>query len=271
MEPKIFLIAQNVNIYSGDGKNQFARTGEIGFYHLKKTGVTGVILGHSEVKDEPEAVNKKWKSALECNLFNNVVLVGEDWEDLEKGWDKSNEQEKNKMKDKFKDKFLIILEDIDNEIIKKTIFGYEPSWGTRGSGKEDVLPPQVSQIENMCLFMREIINEKYGEDVKIIYGGSSSPERTEEIMPSENVDGLILGSAGKTIDWAQKIGRGIQKAMKDKQSPRKGVLVFNWKAYELEKPYSEFLEIINNFDENLIEVYLAPIATELKEVKNLLE
>lgn len=270
MKPKTFLIAQNVNIYPGDGKNQFARTGEIGFYHLKKAGVTGVILGHSEVKDNAEVVNKKWKAALEYDLFANVVLVGEDWEDLEKGWDKSSEQEIKEMKDKFKNKFQTILDGIDKEIIKKTIFGYEPSWGTRGSGKEDVLPPQPPQIENMCFFMRGIIKEKCNEDVRIIYGGSSSPERTEEIMPSENVDGLILGSAGKTVDWVQKIGERVQRVMENKKSQRKGVLVLNWKAYELEESYSDFFKVIDGFDGNLIEVYLAPVATELRELKGLL-
>jgi len=270
MKPKTFLIAQNVNIYSGDGKNQFARTGEVGFYHLKKAGVTGVILGHSEVKDSLEVVNKKWKTALEYGLFDNIVLLGEDWEDLEKGWDKSSEQEIKGMKDKFKNKFQIMLDGIDKEVIKKTVFGYEPSWGTRGSGKGDVLPPQPPQIENMCSFMRGIIKEKYNEDIRIIYGGSSSPERTEEIMPSENVDGLILGSAGKTVDWVQKIGEGIEKAMENKKSPRKGVLALNWKAYELEESYSDFLKVIYGFNGNLIEVYLSPITTELREVRDLL-
>jgi|GEM_PF-1988385 len=270
MKPKTLLTAQNVNIYSGDGKNQFARTGEMGFYHLKKAGVTGIILGHSEVKDSSEVVNKKWKAALGYDLSDNVVLVGEDWEDLEKGWDKSSEQEKKEMKGKFKNKFQIMSDGIDKEIIKKTVFGYEPSWGTRGSGKEDVLPPQPPQIENMCSFMRGIIREKFNEDVRIIYGGSSSPERTEEIMPLVNVDGLILGSAGKTVDWVQKIGEGIQRAMENKKSSRKGVLVLNWKAYELEESYSDFLRVIDSFNGNLIEVYLAPIATELREVKDLL-
>ncbi len=270
MNPKTFLIAQNVNIYSGDAKNQFARTGEVGFYHLKKAGATGVILGHSEVKDSPEVVNKKWKAAIEYKLFDNIVLLGEDWEDLEKGWDKSSEQEINQMKDKFENKLQTILDGIDNEIIDKTVFGYEPSWGTRGSGKSDVLPPQPNQIENMCSFMRKIIKEKYDKDVRIIYGGSSSPERTEEIMPSNNVDGLILGSAGKTVDWTLKIGEGIQRAMKNKKSPRKGVLALNWKAYELEESYMDFLKVIDAFDGNLIEVYLSPIVTELREVKDLM-
>lgn len=271
MRLKTFLVAQNVNIYSGDGKNQFARTGELGFYHIKKAGVTGVILGHSETKDEPEIVNKKWRSAIEYKLFNNIVLLGEDWEDLEKGWDKSSEQEINKMKDKFKIKFQTILDGIDKEIIEQTVFGYEPSWGTRGSGKEDVLPPQPPQIENMCSFMRKIIAENYGKDVRIIYGGSSSPERTEEIMPSENVDGLILGSACKTAGWVRKIGEGIQKAMKNKKPVRKGVLALNWKAYELEEPYSDFLSAVNGFDNNLLEVYFAPVATEIAEVRDLLD
>jgi triosephosphate isomerase len=270
MNPSTFLIAQNVNIYSGDGKNQFARTGDLGFYHLKKAGATGVILGHSETKDEPEVINKKWKTAIEYKLFDNIVLLGEDWEDLEKGWDKSNEEEKEQMKEKFKNKLLTILDGIEGEIIEKTVFGYEPSWGTRGSGKSDVLPPQPNQIENMCSFMRKIIKEKYDKEVRIIYGGSSSPERTEEIMPSENVDGLILGSAGKTVDWTKKIGEGIQKAMKDKNSKRKGVLALNWKAYELEEPYSDFLRAINELDGNLIDIYLSPVATELKELNDLL-
>ncbi len=270
MKPKTYLIAQNTDIYTGDGKNQFARTGELGFYHLKKAGATGVILGHSEVNDSPETVNKKWKSAIEYGLLDNIVLIGEDWEDLEKGWDNSTEEEINSMKDKLKVKLEIMLQGIIGEVVEKTVFGYEPSWGTIGSGKSDVLPPQPLQIENMCSFIREMINDKYDKDVRVIYGGSSSPERTEEIMPSSNVDGLILGSAGKAVDWIGKIGMGIQKAMKNKGGKRKGVLALNWKAYELQEPYEEFLEVIDTLDGDAIEVYLSPVATELKEVKELL-
>lgn len=274
MKPKIFLIAQDVNIYPGDGKHPFARTGEVGFYHLKKVGADGLLLGHSEVKDEPEVVNKKWSAALEYGFFNNIVLIGDEWEDLPRGWDKSSQEEIKKMKEKFKNKFLTIIKKINREIIQKTVFSYEPGWGVRGSGKADVLPPQPPQIENMSLFMRELIKEKYNqktsESIRIIYGGSSSPERAEEILPLENVDGLILGSAGKTTDWVQKIGQTIQKFIKEKSSIRKGVLALNWKAYEIEESYSDFLKIIENFDGDTIEIYLAPVATELKEVKMLL-
>jgi triosephosphate isomerase len=203
-------------------------------------------------------------------LFNNIVLIGEDWEDLEKGWDKSSEKEIDGMKEKVKNKLQIILDDVTGEVIEKTVFGYEPSWGTRGSGKEDVLPPQPVQIENICSFIRGIIKDKYNKDTSIIYGGSSSPERTEEIMPLNNVDGLILGSAGKNTDWVWKIGDAIQKKIKEKGIPKKGILVLNWKAYELKEPYEDFLKVIDKFNNDLIKVYFAPVATELQEVKSLL-
>ncbi len=264
MDIKKYLIAQNVNIYLGDNKNQFARTGEIGFYHLKKAGATGIILGHSEVKDDSDVINKKWISAIKSQMLDNVVLIGEDWEDLEKGWDNSSEEEIRKMKEKIKEKLEIILKDINKEVIEKTVFGYEPSWATRGSGREDVLPPQPNQIENMCSFIKNTIKDKYNTEISVIYGGSSSPERAKEIMPLKNVNGLILGSACKTTDWVRQIGEEIIK------SNKKGVLVLNWKAYELEETYEDFIKIINQFDGNKIKVYLAPIATELKEVKELL-
>src|SRR3989338_5022890 len=174
MKPNVFLIAQNVNIYLGDGKHPFARTGDIGFYHLKKSRAMGIILGHSEVRDEPGVVNKKWKSALQYGLLRNVVLIGEDWEDLKKGWAKSSKKDIEKMKRDFNGKFLTIINGIDKKVIEKTVFGYEPSWGTKGSGKSGVLPPQPPQIESMCLCIRGILEKKYGKDlakkVKIIYG-----------------------------------------------------------------------------------------------------
>ncbi|MFC1687946.1 triose-phosphate isomerase [Patescibacteria group bacterium] len=275
MKPNIFLIGQNVTIYSEDGKNQFARTGETSLFHLKKAGATGIILGHSEVRDEPQIINAKWKAALDYDLHDNIVLVGEDWEDLEKGWKNSSQQEIDGMKKKLQQKFLTILEGIDKKHIMKTVFGYEPSWGTRGSGRQNVEPPQPDQIEAMCSFMRKALSGAYGDDIaqktRIIYGGSSSPERTREIMPSANVDGLILGSACKTTDLVKSIGEGIVQATKEKKSQRKSVIACNWKAYELEEPYTEFIDVITSFDGSVIDAYLSPVASDMHEVYTLLK
>ena len=270
----IKLIAQAVNIFPGDGKNPYARTGEVSFYHLKKAGATGVILGHSEVADGPEIINKKLTAAFNEGLKNNIVLLGENWEELGKSWDKCSNKDKEKVKKTVKVRFLKILENIDKDIIRFTIFGYEPGWGVCGSGKEGIAPPGAEQIEVMAGLLRRTLSELYTEEIaqkiKIIYGGSSSPERTEEIMPIGDVDGLILGSAGTTTDWVKKIGDSIIKITEVKQSKRKPVLALNWKAYVLQEPYDDFLKVISGFNDNL-DVYLAPSSTDLRELREKIE
>lgn len=266
----IKLIAQAVNIFPGDGKHPFARTGELSFYHLKKAGASGVILGHSEAADSPETVNKKLIAAFNEGLKDNVILLGESWEELGKSWDKCSDREKEKVKKIVKEKFLKILKNVNEDIVRAAIFGYEPGWGVRGSGKEDVPPPRAEQIKEMVSALRETFSEFYTQEIvqktKIIYGGSSSPEKTEEIMPIEDLDGLILGSAGTKTDWLKKIGNSIIEIAKTKQQKRKPILILNWKAYVLEGPYDDFLKVISGFNDNL-DVYLAPSATDLRELK----
>jgi len=270
----IKLIAQTVNIFSGDGKHPYARTGELGFWHLKKVGATGVILGHSEVSEPPEIVNKKLIAAFNEGLKDNVVLLGENWDELGKSWTQCTNSEKEKVKKIAKERFLKILENINKDIAEATIFGYEPDWGVRGSGKENVPPPGVEQITASASLLRETLSELYTKEIaqkiKIIYGGSSSPERTKEIMPIEGIDGLILGSAGTTTDGVKKIGNSIIEITKVKQQKRKPVLILNWKAYILQESYDDFLKVISGFNDNL-DIYLAPPSTDLSELKEKIE
>jgi len=180
----IKLIAQIVNIFPGDGKHPYARTGELGFWHLKKVGATGVILGHSEVNEPPEIVNKKLIAAFNEGLEDNVVLLGESWEELGKSWAQCSNSEKEKVKRLVKERFLKILENINKNIVRFTIFGYEPGWAVRGSGKENVPSPGVEQITASADLLRETISELYTEEIaqkiKIIYGGSSSPRKPKK-------------------------------------------------------------------------------------------
>jgi len=270
----IKLIAQKVDIFPGDDKHPYARTGELGFCHLKKVGATGVILGHSEVNESQETVNKKLIAAFNEGFKNNIVLLGEEWEELGKSWDECSDNEKEKVKKIIKEKFSKILNNVDKEIAQVTIFGYEPGWGVRGSGKEDVPPPGFEQIKVLSGALRDVLSELYtgetAQQIRIIYGGSSSPERTKEIIPIEDIDGLILGSAGTTTDGVKKIGDLIIEITKTKQSKRKPILILNWKAYILQEPYDDFLKVIVSFNNNL-DIYLAPSATDLRELREKIE
>lgn len=263
------LIAQEVNIYPDDGKHPFARTGEISFYHLRKAGAKGILVGHSEAGESIEEVNKKLKAAWDAGLQNNIVLLGECWEDLGKEWSELDDKERERVVKLIKEKLVTILEGIGREIVAKTIFSYEPGWGVRGSGNTDVPPPQTEQIEIMAAAMRKVIREKYNEEisseVRIIYGGSMSPERGEEIAPLKNIEGFILGSAGTKTERAKQIAEITLKYRKE----RTPVLALNWKAYELEEPYEIFIEALKPFAGKM-DVYLAPAATDIYFLNSIL-
>ena len=268
------LIAQAVDIFPGDGKHPYARTGKLDFHHIKRAGATGIILGHSEVNESPETVNKKLIAAFNEVLKDNVVLLGESWEEIGKSWSECSDGEKEKVKKVVQEKLFKILNNVDKEIAQVAIFGYEPGWGVRGSGKEDVPPPGFKQIKALSGALRDILAGLYTEEaarrIRIIYGGSSSPERVEEIMPIEDIDGFILGSSGTATDWVKKIGDSIITISKSKQSGRKPVLVLNWKAYLLQESYDDFLKVISTFDGKL-DIYLAPSATDLRELREKIE
>lgn len=276
----ISVIAQKVDIYPGDGKHPFARTGDVSFYHLKKAGARGVLIGHSEVGESAQVVNKKLKAAHEAGLQRNIVLLGEEWDDMGKQWGELNDEEKKRVTLVVKKKFLTLIEGVSNETISHTVFSYEPGWGVRGSGKSDVPPPQVEQIEAMAKMLRdtikEIYNEKVGSGIRITYGGSMSPERADEIMPLQDIDGFILGSAGTKTEWVKQIGEKVKKSYEEKsyevglRKIRKPVLALNWKAYELEKPYEKFLEVLLPYMKE-VDIYLAPPTTDLRLAAGLVD
>ncbi len=134
---KIGLIAQNFEIFDGDGLDKFARTGEISASQILKAGAQGVILGHSEVGDSPETINKKLKSIMEGNirLAKLVVSVGESWDEFE-------DNKPSEVALLIKQKCEIIFNSIPADFVKEVIVGYEPKWGSRGSGRDEMPPPQ---------------------------------------------------------------------------------------------------------------------------------
>lgn len=257
----ITLIAQKVDIFPGDGSHPHARTGQLSFFHLKRAGAKGILIGHSEAGESIEEVNKKLHAAFEAGLKKNIVLLGEEWKDLGKPWHELSEANRKHVKNIVEEKCLKAFEAIGEGMMMETVVSYEPGWGVKGSGKSDVPPPPPEQIEAMAETIRNVLVEKYGEEtggaVRIIYGGSTQG-REEEIMPVDNIDGFILGSAGTKTEWVKQISQAIIKHRKE----RTPVLALNWKAYELEEGYDTFLKLLKPFEKE-IDIYIAPPATEL--------
>ena len=169
-----------------------AFTGEISILMLKDAGCKFVIIGHSErrhIFDETnEMVNKKIKSAIK-NGLTPIVCVGETLEERED--EETNilleEQIKNGLMDLIKDELLEI------------VIAYEPVWAI-GTGKNAT----PEQAEEAHLFIRQMIAEMHDEEtasnIRVIYGGSVTPENIKGFMEKDNIDGALVGGASLKAD-----------------------------------------------------------------------
>ena len=74
------------------------------------------------------------------------------------------------------------------------IIAYEPIWAI-GTG----VTASSDQAEELHKFIREIIDQKYGDDlannISILYGGSCNPTNAREIFSKDNIDGGLIGGA----------------------------------------------------------------------------
>jgi len=186
----LFLGAQNV-FYEEKG----AFTGEISPLMLKDIGVDFVICGHSERRnifgETDEIINKKIKKVVQ-NGINPILCIGEKLEERETG--KTFEIIKKQLENCL----------IDFEDIEKLTIAYEPIWAI-GTGK-NATPQQVEEVHT---FIRNWVGKKYGQNIsdsiRVIYGGSVSPENIDDLMKEKDIDGVLVGGASLDIDKFSRI------------------------------------------------------------------
>ena len=176
---RVWLAAQNI-FYEDKG----AYTGEISPAMLKDVGCVYVIIGHSERRkyfhETDGSVNLKVKKCLAVGL-KPIVCVGETEEEREMGVTEFVIGAQVR-------KALIGIEKLDNIVI-----AYEPVWAI-GTGK-NATPIEAEEVH--C-FVRNLLAETYGNavnDVRILYGGSVTPENIEDLIGMENIDGALVGGA----------------------------------------------------------------------------
>lgn len=188
-DTNISLGAQNV-YYEEKG----AYTGETSVDMLVAAGVKYCIVGHSERREifseTDEIVNLKIKALLQKDLYP-ILCVGETLK----------QREGNVYKEHIKNQIDLALRDIDGTQVARNItIAYEPIWAI-GTGKTAT----SEQAEEICKYIRDIIDEKYGQSVsntiRILYGGSVKPKNSKEILSMENIDGALVGGASLTEDF----------------------------------------------------------------------
>ncbi len=187
----IFLSSQDVSMF-----NDGAYTGEVSAHQLAKLNISYCIVGHSERRqhfnETDEFVNVKVNNLINKEI-TPIICFGESNDQRTDGnyMDFLINQIENSTKGLRKDK------------VDEIIFAYEPIWAI-GTGQNASLQDIVEVISKVKEFIskKSFFNE---EKIKFIYGGSVSPDNSNEILNSKIIDGALVGGASLDVDKFIKI------------------------------------------------------------------
>lgn len=162
-----------------------AFTGQVSAANLASSGISYVLVGHSERRalgDTDEMVAKKAVAALSAKL-HPIICVGETERDADGKFfsviEKSVKESLSRIEPKDAGKFTI---------------AYEPVWAI---GKTEAASPRVAA--EAVLYIRKTIADMWGREkamkVRIIYGASVDAENAENFGKEKSIHGLLPGRA----------------------------------------------------------------------------
>jgi triosephosphate isomerase (TIM) len=160
---------------------------------LKSLGVQWVLAGHSERRtifgESDEYINGQCRKLIDSGM-SVMLCVGESESEFDQklaGAVCAVQLKKG-------------LACITKEEMTRVAVAYEPVWAI-GTGK--VATPEIAQdVHEKC---RSILAEMYDKEtadaVRILYGGSVTPESVDDLMAQADIDGALVG--GASLDAAK--------------------------------------------------------------------
>lgn len=183
--PKISLASQNISVFDGGSK-----TGEIPVVAMKDAGVKYAIVGHSECRelgDTNATVLTKTQLSLAVKL-GVILCVGERQRDNGVQYLKSVEEQ-----------IVSVFSMIDKKDHGSITIAYEPVWAINN---KDNISLNANGLHSMVVYIRRLLTERFGEatakSVRILYGGSVTPQNAQDILWNGEVQGLLIGRASWT-------------------------------------------------------------------------
>lgn len=178
---KFRLAAQNA--YSAD---EGAYTGEVSFTMLRDL-VHYVIVGHSERRhiflEDLDMIRDKVAAAVR-NEITPILCVGET----------KAERSDGETKQVLHDQLVTALHNLTAREVRETVIAYEPVWaiGTGDIAKPDEAAEAVHYIRG---YVRDVFGPKAAKGLRILYGGSTTPDFVHSFLDIEGVDGFLVGGA----------------------------------------------------------------------------
>jgi triosephosphate isomerase len=153
---------------------------------LADVGADGAIVGHSERRqhfgETDRALQQKVPALLAAGL-TPLLCVGET----------EDEREAGETERKLRHQVREALAQVEDARLPDVVIAYEPIWAI-GTGR--VATPE--QAEEAIAFIRALLRDRgaeAGDGVRILYGGSVSPDNAAELLALPDVDGALVGGA----------------------------------------------------------------------------
>jgi triosephosphate isomerase len=168
-------------------EEQGAFTGEVSAPMLHELGCRYVIVGHSERRtlfgERDENIQKKVRAALKHGL-SPILCVGESLA----------EREANRTESVVTDQLKISLAGLAAQDLATVTIAYEPVWAI-GTGRAATTQQAVTAHRSIRLFIETGWDSQTASAIRILYGGSVTPQNIEPLLVSDAIDGALVGGA----------------------------------------------------------------------------
>ena len=178
-------------------EKQGAFTGAISPLMLTDCGCRLVIIGHSERRqyfgETNATVNKKLKAALAAQLIP-IICIGETLA----------QREAQETMAVITSQVTEGLSGLGSREMADIILAYEPVWAI-GTGRT-ATPDQAQEVH---ILIRRLLVDQAGAEVanglRILYGGSVTPDNIAELGQAPDIDGALVGGASLNAESFLKI------------------------------------------------------------------
>jgi triosephosphate isomerase len=193
----ISLGAQNVHF-----ETKGAFTGEVSPPMLRVFGVSHAIVGHSErrhiFKESDELIARRLAGAI-ANRMAAILCIGETLEERDRG-----------------DSVRVVLGQLQAGLAEVApdsadgiVLAYEPVWAI-GTG-HNATPQQAQEVHAAIrIALCDHFGREKGELIRILYGGSVTPENIDSLIAEPDIDGALVGGASlKAESFARIVRAGM--------------------------------------------------------------
>lgn len=164
-----------------------AYTGEVSAPMLKDLGCRYVILGHSERRtlfgEQDDGIHKKIKAALNHGL-RPILCIGESLAQRESG----------KTDGVLTQQLRGSLAELAPQAMAAIAVAYEPVWAI-GTGKAATTDQAVAAHRVIREFLANSWSPATANAMRIVYGGSVTPQNIGLLLKSDQIDGALVGGA----------------------------------------------------------------------------